>query len=69
LTYRLLCNRNHGSMWGRAVPAFLMRPKGPKNPTGVHTKRKGRLRCHKRPESREETPKEGSDSGERYRTP
>ena len=28
----------------------------------VHRK-KGRLRCHKRPKSREETPKEGSDSG------
>jgi hypothetical protein len=32
---------------------------------GVHTKRKGRLRCHKRPKSREETPKVGSDSEER----
>jgi hypothetical protein len=36
-------------------------------------KRKGRLRCHKRPKSREETPKEGSDSGGgvggRYRIP
>jgi hypothetical protein len=29
---------------------------------GAH-KKKGRLRCHKRPKSREETPKEGSDSG------
>jgi hypothetical protein len=29
---------------------------------GSH-KRKGRLRCHKQPKSREETPKEGSDSG------
>jgi hypothetical protein len=29
---------------------------------GSH-KKKGRLRCHKRPKSREETPKEGSDSG------
>jgi hypothetical protein len=28
-----------------------------------YTKKKGRLRCHKRPKSREETPKEGSDSG------
>jgi hypothetical protein len=28
---------------------------------GIH-KMKGRLRCHKRPKSREETPKEGSDS-------
>jgi len=26
-------------------------------------KKKGRLRCHRRPKSREETPKEGSDSG------
>jgi hypothetical protein len=32
-------------------------------------KKKGRLRCHKRPKSREETPNEGSDSGERYRIP
>jgi hypothetical protein len=34
-------------------------------------KKKGRLRCHKRPKSREETPKEGSDSGVggRYRIP
>jgi hypothetical protein len=29
----------------------------------LKTKKKGRLRCHKRPKSREETPKEGSDSG------
>jgi hypothetical protein len=29
----------------------------------AYTKKKGRLRCHKRPKSREETPKEGSDSG------
>ena len=37
---------------------------------GIH-KKKGRLRCHKRPKSREETPKEGSDSvgGGRYRIP
>ena len=34
-----------------------------------HSKRKkGRLRMHKRPKSREETPKEGSDSARRYRT-
>jgi hypothetical protein len=26
-------------------------------------KKKGRLRCHKRPKSGEETPKEGNDSG------
>ena len=32
-------------------------------------KKKGRLRCHKRPKSREETPKEGSDSEGRYRVP
>jgi hypothetical protein len=35
-------------------------------------KKKGRLCCHKRPKSREETPKEGSDSGVglgRYRIP
>ena len=29
----------------------------------TYTKKKGRLRHHKRPKSREETPKEGSDSG------
>jgi hypothetical protein len=29
----------------------------------LERKKKGRLRCHKRPKSREETPKEGSDSG------
>jgi hypothetical protein len=34
---------------------------------GIH-KKKGRLRCHKRPKSREETPKEGNDSGG-YRLP
>jgi len=28
----------------------------------VAHKKKGRLRCHKRPKSREETPKVGSDS-------
>jgi hypothetical protein len=33
-------------------------------PVGVtaYTKKKGRLHCHKRPKSREETPKQGSDS-------
>jgi hypothetical protein len=36
----------------------------------AYTKKKGRLRCHKRPKSREETPKEGSDSaGGGYRMP
>ncbi|SRR5229473_2579521 len=29
----------------------------------VSARKKGRLRCRKRPKSREETPKEGSDSG------
>jgi hypothetical protein len=33
------------------------------DPVALHTKKKGRLRCHKRPKSREETPKEGSGSG------
>jgi hypothetical protein len=28
----------------------------------ISTRKKGRLRCHKRPKSREETPKKGSDS-------
>ena len=36
--------------------------KDPRNRWGAH-KKKGRLRCHRRPKSREETPKEGSDSG------
>jgi hypothetical protein len=37
---------------------------------GAHKKRKAALRCHKRPKSREETPKEGSDKPEgRYRIP
>jgi hypothetical protein len=41
----------------------------------VSARKKGRLRCRKRPKSREETPKEGSDSGSegtggsRYRMP
>jgi hypothetical protein len=30
----------------------------------LEREKKGRLRCHKRPKSREETPKEGSDSEE-----
>jgi hypothetical protein len=30
---------------------------------GTTHKKESRLRCHKRPKSREETPKEGSDSG------
>jgi hypothetical protein len=29
----------------------------------ISARKKGRLRCHKRPKPREETPKEGSDSG------
>ena len=33
-----------------------------RGPDGIH-KRKDRLRCRKRPKSREETPMEGSDSG------
>src|SRR5712672_2023831 len=48
-------------------------PQRTRKTIGVHTKKKGRLRCHKRPKSREETPKEGSDSGVgvggRYRIP
>jgi hypothetical protein len=38
------------------------RPRGTGKQWGAH-KKKGRLRFHKRPKSREETPKEGSDSG------
>src|SRR5215468_5621710 len=37
--------------------------RSPEDPRNGHTKKKGRLRCHKRPKSREETPKEGCDSG------
>src|SRR5712671_143477 len=58
---------------GRAVPALCsVPPRTRKTMRGAH-KKKGRLRCHKRPKSREETPKEGSDSGVglggRYRIP
>jgi hypothetical protein len=35
---------------------FLTLPKGPEKPMGGAHKKKGRLRCHKRPKSREETP-------------
>ena len=35
----------------------------------ISARKKGRLRCHKRPKSREKTPKVGSDSRERYRRP
>ena len=41
---------------------MLCAPKDPEIDWGAH-KKKGRLRYHKRPKSREETPKEGSDSG------
>ena len=44
------------------VPAVPHAPQDPRNRWGAY-KKKGRLRCHKRPKSREETPKEGSDSG------
>src|SRR5260370_31388554 len=59
---------------GRAVPALCSVPQRTRKTMGggAH-KKKGRLRCHKRPKSREETPKEGSDSGVglggRYRIP
>jgi hypothetical protein len=56
----------------RGPGTLLCVPKDPENDGGAH-KKKGRLRCHKRPKSREETPKEGSDSGVglggRYRIP
>ena len=38
-----------------------MLPEDPENVGGAH--KRGRLRCHKRPKSSEETPKEGNDSG------
>ncbi len=59
--------------YGRASRHFACAPKDPENDGGCTKKKKGRLRCHKRPKSREETPKDGSDSGVglggRYRTP
>jgi hypothetical protein len=45
----------------RGPGTLLCAPKHPQNRGGAH--KKGRLRCHKQPKSREETPKEGSDSG------
>ena len=48
---------------GRAVPALCSVPQRTRKTMGGAHKKKGRLRCHKRPKSREETPKEGSDSG------
>src|SRR5258705_4841827 len=58
---------------GRAVPALCSVPPRTRKTMGGAHKKKGRLRCHKRPKSREETPKEGSDSGVglggRYRIP
>jgi hypothetical protein len=46
----------------RAVQALCSVPQSTrKTEGGAH--KKGRLRCHKQPKSREETPKEGSDSG------
>jgi hypothetical protein len=48
---------------GRAVPAVPHAPQRTREIDGGAHKKKGRLRCHKRPKSREETPKEGSDSG------
>jgi hypothetical protein len=47
----------------RAYIFRLGRELGHARPVALHTKKKGRLRCHKRPKSREETPKEGSGSG------
>jgi hypothetical protein len=35
----------------------------PKDPENDGAQKRGRLCCHKRPKSREEMPKEGSDSG------
>ena len=53
---------------GRAVPPLFYQPQRTRETDGAH-KKKGRLRCHKRPKSREETPKEGSDSGVLPHTP
>ena len=54
--------------WADMLRACGLRPwRGIAADVTASTK-KGRLRCHKRPKSREETPKEGSDSGG-YRTP
>jgi hypothetical protein len=45
------------------VPALCSGPQRTRKTMGGTHKKKGRLRCHKRPKSREETPKEGSDGG------
>jgi hypothetical protein len=57
-----LCRYANGG--ARCGPALFSVPaKDLENDEGGSHKRKGRLRCHKQPKSREETPKEGSDSG------
>jgi hypothetical protein len=47
----------------RAVRHFALCSQRTRKTMGGAHKKKGRLRCHKRPKSREETPEEGSDSG------
>ncbi len=46
---------------GRVVPPISYAPQRTRETDGG-TQKKGRLRCHKRPKSGEETPKVGSDS-------
>jgi hypothetical protein len=56
------------AFWRCHFPALCSVPQGTQKTMGDAHKKKGRLRYHKRPKSREETPKEGNDSRERYRT-
>jgi hypothetical protein len=50
------------AFWRCYFPALCSVPQRTRKKDGGAHKKKGRLRCHKRPKSREETPKEGSDS-------
>jgi hypothetical protein len=51
------------AFWQCHFPALCSVPQRLRKTMGGAHKKKGRLRCHKRPKSREETPKEGNDSG------
>ena len=73
IRHRIISNRCYASTdWSKIFNLGLVptvawssqhAPTGPARAIGGAHKKKGRLRCHKRPKSREETPKEGSDSG------
>jgi hypothetical protein len=65
--FRSLRNVRFGSNCEKLAASICL-PLSPRTRTlldaaGTSQKKKGHLRCHKRPKSREETPKEGSDSG------